>query len=213
MRDIGSPGSKQSIRTPASDSARLWDRAAAVDKSRQRYPPAKGTCREEKLARIFSENLSMLKAYVSRSLHEQADIDDVIQEVFVRLLKSGDISRWEDSPKAFLRRVALNYIRDSYRRGKARRSEHHFSVHDFDCCPTDISPEIILHWQQQLTSLGQAISELRPKCRKIFMMHRSECKTYKEIGREFGMSHKTVENYMDEALKHCKSRVELLSGG
>lgn len=170
---------------------------------------AKAQARRKKLASIFADNLSMLRAYVSRLLYDQADIDDVVQEVFVKLLKLEDISHWENTPRPYLCQVALNYIRDSHRRGKARKQEYHLPLEDFNCGATDITPEVTLYWQQQLGHLNQAISELRPKCKKIFMMHRSESKTYKEIGVAMGMSHKTVENYMDEALKHCKSRVFL----
>lgn len=185
------------------------DKAAHIQVTGNAPAQAEKILLREKLENIFSENSAMLRGYIAGFLYEQADIDDVLQEVFIRLLKAEDISHWEKSPKPYLCRVALNYIRDNHRRGKARKRECHMSLEDYDCSATDITPEVILHWQQQLDNLTQAIEELRPKCKKIFLMHRNESKTYKEIGVELGMSHKTVENYMDEALKHCKARVSI----
>src|SRR3546814_13371174 len=54
--------------------------------------------------------------------------------------------------------------------------------------------------QQELQIVRRVILELLPKCRKVFLLSRTHCKTYPEIAELCGISVKTVEKYISQAL-------------
>ena len=60
------------------------------------------------------------------------------------------------------------------------------------------------------TRLEQAISELVPTQREVFLMNRIDKKKYSEIAEELEISVKAVEKRMGKALKILRSKIKEL---
>lgn len=61
-----------------------------------------------------------------------------------------------------------------------------------------------LHLADLEKQIELSISSLPEKCQKAFRMSRMQHMTSEEIARAMGISHRTVENYISQALKHLK---------
>lgn len=69
---------------------------------------------------IFGEFQRRLRAFVSRRVRQPADVDDVMQEVFLRIHRHLGAVRRTDRLAAWVFQITRNAIADHYRRGRAR---------------------------------------------------------------------------------------------
>jgi RNA polymerase sigma-70 factor (ECF subfamily) len=72
-----------------------------------------------------------IRQFLRRSLRNEDDADDVMQELYVRLLVRSSQLRQEESARAWLRRVLRSVLNDHFRREAARqRAEADFARKD-----------------------------------------------------------------------------------
>ena len=68
--------------------------------------------------------------------------------------------------------------------------------------------EQVVLTRQELAILQQAVDELPPRCREVFVLARLEGPTYAQIGTRLGISPKTAFSHTVKALAHLHSRLE-----
>ncbi len=131
---------------------------------------------------------------------------DVAQETYLRLEGLSTVPDVRNG-RAFLFRVADNLAID-HQRGQAARGRYFTAIDDFDHQPSDApDPETALVHKQRLRRLAQAVAELPPKCREVFLLHKIDGLTYGEIAGRLDISRSAVEKHMIKALAHCRDRV------
>lgn len=153
----------------------------------------------------FVERLSAayrgpLTAYFERRVRSRDEAEDLVQEVFLRLVRRPDGMDIEN-PEAFVFRAAVNLMRDRSRRQKTLRShlgETELRQDRFE----GISPERVLGDRQALQAAMRRLSELDERTRDAFILHRLEGWKHAEIARAFGVSVSSVEKYIIKALAH-----------
>lgn len=127
---------------------------------------------------------------------------DLVQETFTRLLRNGGFDRL-DNPGAYLTRCAQNLLIE-----RARRKWREQAVF----CPFDEGSDAAVGPEQTLRIdeidarrfYQRALDALPAKTRRIFLMHRLQCMTYREIAEELGVSDKAVDYHMMRALARCR---------
>src|SRR3546814_1417784 len=82
----------------------------------------------------------------------------------------------------------------------ARNRAGHMPLEDVDLVSEAPCQERTVMAQQELQIVRRVILELSPKCRKVFLLSRTHCKTYPEIAELCGISVKVVEKYISQAL-------------
>ena len=168
--------------------------------------PAPG--RERALRLLFERHGTALRRFLATRFREEADVDDIAQEAWVRMHRVADPAQL-DNARAFLFQTAANLAVDHLRRVDFERA--HFSADESgvaDAPQQLAAPERALDADQQLELVQQAIAELPDRCREAFVMHRTQDLTYPEIARRLGVSTSMVEKYVIQALKHCRRRLE-----
>jgi RNA polymerase sigma-70 factor (ECF subfamily) len=112
------------------------------------------------------------------------------------------------NPRALLFRVAANLAVDYLRRDKHQAA--HRSAEAIAAAIPDTHPsvETVVFSKQQVVLLKQAIAELSPKCREVFILHKFKHLSYSEIAARLGIARSTVVKHMIKALEHCKRRVD-----
>ena len=134
---------------------------------------------------------------------------DILQDAFFRLTQFESESKISN-PRAFLYKVVGNLAID-YLRKQGREQDRHADeeeLHDH----ADSSPNIErqLYSQQRLLHLRQAIEELSPRCREVFILHKFKHYPYSQIMHELNISESTVLKHIVKAMEHCRRRMREL---
>ncbi len=133
-----------------------------------------------------------LKAWLRGRFPAVQDVDDVVQESYLRIWKARALHPI-DSAKAFLFRVARNLALDTLRH--ERRSPI-TAVTDLDrLFVLDDKPDAAAQAarQQEIALLVEVIDELPPRCREIFILRKLQGVPQKDIAARLGLSEQTVQ--------------------
>lgn len=123
------------------------------------------------------------------------EIDDIVQETYVRMSRYADADA-ERHPQSLLLRIAVNLARDQMRRNAVRGKP--------EAANDETMPELaVAADQHEGALLKQAILALPPIYRDVFVLSRFTGLTYEEIASHVGVSVKTVEWRMGKALAMC----------
>lgn len=164
--------------------------------------------RAEFVRRLYTRHNPSLKRFLGHMLRSPEDVAEVIQDVYLRIIRQDDLDKLLEYPRAYLFRTATNLVRDRLRRQRVRMADFQVPLHEHEiACPVP-SPEVSLHWKQNLELLKSALRELTPLEQKIFLMHRIRRLTYAEISEELGLSVRSIERHMRAVLIHCRTRLE-----
>lgn len=148
-----------------------------------------------------------IRRYFARRLRGSPDIDDLAQEVFVRLLKR---TRIDDigNIQGYLFQIAANLLRERGRQRFQRRLDSQESFNeDSAAAREERSPERILMGKEACELLIRALQELPERTRAIFILNRYEDLAGVEIARRLGVSVSTVEKDMMRAIAHLRARL------
>lgn len=150
---------------------------------------------------FFIEHRRALSSYLRRRMANEADVQEVVQESYARILSYGyGCSRPPVVWKALLYRIATNLAYSRGRMDRARNQAGHLPLEDVELVSEAPCQERMVSAHQELRIVRQAILGLSPKCRKVFLLSRTHRKTYPEIAEICGISVKMVEKHISRAL-------------
>jgi RNA polymerase sigma-70 factor (ECF subfamily) len=155
---------------------------------------------------LFVTHARALGAYFRRRLGKDVDTDDLIQEVYVRLLRVNvkDIRNAE----AYLFAVAANLWKEQAllqsRNRKLRDVDDPLVQEQLADMP---SFEGKLDAEMHAKRLRRALHELPPKCQAVVAMHYRHGMNYEQIGAQLEISVHMVKKYIMYALAHCRRRM------
>lgn len=135
------------------------------------------------------------------------DAPDLLQEAYLRLLRHAERETIAD-PEAFLHATAINLVKDHLRRRKTEQKYLDFE-RDAEGVPAHAaSPDARMEAEARLKLLLQAMDQLPPRCRQVFVMRRFEDLHQSEIARRLGISRNMVEKHLRLALDRLKSALD-----
>lgn len=153
-----------------------------------------------------------LKGFIRRAARDAEDPDDILQEVYVRLLKQERNEAVNDYPRAYLIVTATNIIRDRRRRqlvsGRASADPVLAVSAGIDAADPQPSAEDALMWREGVTIVEEALKSLQPKYVTVFILRWKEGLTFQEISQRTGIPTRSAERYASHALAHCRRVLE-----
>ena len=158
------------------------------------------------LERLSARYRGPLRRFFERRLKASPDPEDLVQEVFIRLIRQehiGDVHNLD----GYVFQVAANVLRDHAKRWSIRREEANHAALDSDTLEGGFSPERVLSGQESLERLIGALYELPPKTQAIFTLYHFEGVTQVDIARRLNMPVSTVEKHMSRANRHLLAHV------
>ncbi|GAA0329939.1 hypothetical protein GCM10008967_20540 [Bacillus carboniphilus] len=98
------------------------------------------------------------------------DVEDLVQEVFIKALKGLSTFKKEAQPKTWLIRIARNVAIDESRKRKSRA--HHYSVpiHEWQEQGHELTPELMVDQQETKATLYQMIQSLKSNDRDVLIL-------------------------------------------
>lgn len=99
-----------------------------------------------------------------------ADVDDLVQEVFIRAINGFEQFKGESKPKTWLYSIARNIAIDEIRRRNRKKSKSLVSLETSEELSTDITPELILGLKEENKELYEAIQSLKSNYRDVIIL-------------------------------------------
>jgi RNA polymerase sigma-19 factor, ECF subfamily len=153
-----------------------------------------------KAAELYSAELHR---FLARRMHRPQEIEDLVQEVYIRLLKidNGEFVR---NPRAYILQTASHVFHDYFE--KDRRTQQ-YVVTDSDVVErvSENPPELpTCELAQRLSTqkqLNTALAQLSPVHASVLLMYYREGYSYEEIASQLKVSLRQVKRYIANAKK------------
>lgn len=130
----------------------------------------------------------------------QEEIDDVIQETYLRLSRLDDVSHIR-SPRAYFFSAARAVLIDRIRRQRIVRIDSLTEADELTLADSDPGPERRVSARIELERVQRLIAELPDRCREIFEMRRVQGLPQREIAERLGVPEHIVEAQAVRGLK------------
>jgi RNA polymerase sigma factor (sigma-70 family) len=158
------------------------------------------------LSKWFAEEVhahdSSLKAYLRRSFPTVHDIEDLVQESYLRVWKR-QAAKPIESVRSFLFTVAKHLALGTLRR---KRRSPIFDLMDLPIGNViEDGPGVaeITCTREEVEILFAAVSALSTRTREVYILRKFECLSQQEIAARLGISPNTVEVHIARANRHC----------
>ncbi len=157
----------------------------------------------DKLGLLYERYKKMLLGFFFKMNHDLEASEDLVQNVFVRILKykhtftgSGKFSTW-------MYHLARNMYYDQYRKNKKESKNVGVDSVSYKLAD-DNSIEIQIDDNEQQLQLKRALQELHPEKRELLILSRYQDMKYQEIAEVTGMSEGAVRVKIHRTLKELK---------
>lgn len=158
------------------------------------------------IIQIYNKYNLWLRGYLARHMASQQDVDDMAQEVYLRLIKQHRRKKQKAS-YALIRTIATNLLKDRFRREYARKMKAHVSADDVNLISPDISPEQFVLSQEVSKMLAKTFESLNKNSQRAFLLHRLKGYTYEEIASEMGISKAMVQKHISHVLLKLEKKL------
>ena len=162
--------------------------------------------RQRLLLALSQRYRAPLRGFFDKRVRAKADVEDLVQEVFVRLAQRDDLGSIEQI-EGYLFQVAANLLRDRGRREAVRGTGSVDPSTVSEESVEVITPERVLQGTEVLDRVIDALHQLPERTRTVFVLQRFEDLSYLQIARRLGLSVSSVEKHMMKAMAHIKRRV------
>jgi RNA polymerase sigma-70 factor (ECF subfamily) len=157
-------------------------------------------------ARWFAEEVQphepMLRAFLRKEFPALSDVDDVVQESHLRVLKARELGKIA-SVKAYLFATARNCALQFFRR---RKHLSELSVSELpELAVLESSHNVVetVSARQDLALVTDAIDTLPGRCREIVVLRALHGLSHKEIAARLGLSEQTVRVQVMRGMRKC----------
>lgn len=158
------------------------------------------------LERQYGKRLRRFLA--ARLRHAAAEAPDLVQEVFLCLLRTNHYETIRNS-EAYLYTVAFHVLHQHLMRRSAMPESVEITalIDEMESAPYD-DPVMWAERKQQLEELQHALRQLPPKAQAVLLLHRRDGYSLKEIGAKLGFSRANAAKYLSKALLICRQRLQ-----
>ncbi|BCA56618.1 putative RNA polymerase sigma factor FecI [Nitrospira sp. KM1] len=159
------------------------------------------------ILQVFQACAADLRRFFTGRVRCEQTAADLTQEIYLRLTRLEQPHLIADL-RTYLFRIAANLATD-HERARQRRAALVNEEADWQSVPDHgASPETALLAKEELRLVEEALSELSPLCRTIFLLNRFEGLAHSDIAARLGVCKSTVEKNIARALNHCRERVQ-----
>jgi RNA polymerase sigma-70 factor (ECF subfamily) len=162
----------------------------------------------DKLGMLFDKHQRHLYNFFLKQTGNRSLSEDLVQDVFLRILKYRHTYRAEGKFMTWMFSIAHNVKNDHYRRKTLPRKQ----IEDDDVAAPEPDPLKELEEKECSERLLEALSSLPEKKREVLLLSRYEDLKYEEIARIQGCRVGTVKARVHWALKELTELYEKSTG-
>lgn len=136
-----------------------------------------------------------------------ADLPDLVQEVFLRLLRLDDHEAIRNS-QAYLYTVASHVLHQHALRRAAVTENADVTDIASDLEHTYTDPATLLELEELYERIGQGLKESAPRAYATLILHRCEGMPLQEISERLGVSYSMTKKYLAQAVRYLERQLE-----
>jgi RNA polymerase sigma-70 factor (ECF subfamily) len=184
---------------------RMTDVALRTDERTDLDLIARWKAGDQRAATLLVERHAAALARFASSVGARGDVEEVVQDTFVRAFASIDSFRGESSLRTWLFTIARRLLLDR-RRSEKRRGEA-VEVHESDAITEyDSLDEVVA--SETRRRLEGAMARLSPTQREVFTLRVSEGMSYKEIADAVGTTEGAARVHYHNAMRAIKELLD-----
>jgi RNA polymerase sigma factor (sigma-70 family) len=172
---------------------------------------------DQHLADAMVEEQGRLRNFIRKRLVNEADVEDVLQDVFYELVEAYRLMKPIQHLSGWMFRVARNRITDLFRARKTDALRNDLADLDGEPPPLEdllpspaAGPEAAYARTVLLEEIEAALDELPEEQRDVFVAHELLGKSFKEIAAETGMGVNTLLSRKHYAVLHLRRRLQAI---
>jgi len=165
---------------------------------------------DQRISEVVRRERSRLLNFIRRRVPDPGDAEDVLQEVFYRLVEANRLLIPIEHITGWLFQVARNRITDLFRKKEPEnfseiQVEDEDGLNFEDLLPSpDAGPEAEFARHVLLEEWKRALNELPKDQREVFVAHELEGRSFKELAAETGVSVNTLLSRKRYAVLHLR---------
>src|SRR5215469_5746216 len=175
---------------------------------------------DQRISEVVRRERSRLLNFIRRRVPDPADAEDVLQEVFYRLVEANRLLMPIEHITGWLFQVARNRITDLFRKKHpepfsyiAIADENGDELRLEDLLPSaDAGPEAEYARKLLLEELRRAIDELPTDQREVFVANEFEGRSFKQLAEQTGVNLNTLLARKRYAVLHLRERLQRAYG-
>jgi RNA polymerase sigma factor (sigma-70 family) len=170
---------------------------------------------DQRVTEVIKREQPRLRNFIRMRVADPSDVEDILQDVFYKLVEANRLLMPIDHITGWLFRVARNRIIDLFRRTKTESFGDRLSVNEQDdelrfedLLPSpDAGPDAQYTRKVLLDELELAIDELPKEQREVFVAHELEGRSFEQIAGESGVSLNTLLSRKRYAVLRLRRRL------
>src|SRR5579864_5921775 len=174
------------------------------------------TEQDQRISEVVKRERARLGNFIRRRVPDPLDAEDILQDVFYKLVEANRLLMPIEHVTGWLFRVARNRITDLFRKKKPESFSDAAVADDEgellrieDLLPSpEAGPEAVYVHNLLLEELELALEELPDEQREVFVAHELEGRSFKEMSVETGVSVNTLLSRKRYAVLQLRGRLQ-----
>ena len=171
---------------------------------------------DQRISEVVKREQARLRNFIRRRVPDPRDAEDILQDVFYKLVEANRLLMPIEHVTGWLFRVARNRITDLFRKKKpesfsdiavADEDDELLQLEDLLPSPA-AGPEALYVRNVLLDELELAVDELTEEQREVFVAHELEGRSFKELAAETGVNVNTLLSRKRYAVLHLRERLQ-----
>jgi RNA polymerase sigma factor (sigma-70 family) len=171
---------------------------------------------DQRISEAVKREQSRLRNFIRRRVPDPRDAEDILQDVFYKLVEANRLLMPIEHVTGWLFRVARNRITDLFRKkktesfGESRVADENDELLQLEeLLPSpDAGPEALYARNVLLDEMELAIDELPAEQREVFVAHELEGRSFAEMAAETGVNVNTLLSRKRYAVLHLRERLQ-----
>ena len=171
-----------------------------------------------RLTETVARESGRLGSFIRRRVPDPGEAEDILQDVFFELVEAWRLPEPIEQVGAWLFRVARNRIVDRFRKRREEPLPAAGPDADDETTPWlenalpagDGGPEAAHMRRLWLDTIAEALDELPPGPRDVFIAHELDGRSFKEMAADSGTSVNTLLGWKRQAVLHLRDRLRPL---
>ena len=169
---------------------------------------------DRNISKVFAEQGARLRNFIRRRVPDREEAEDILQDVFYRLVEANRLLMPIDHVTGWLYRVARNRITDLFRKQRPETFSEQMDEDGESLSIEELLPSSEGGPEQEylqgvlMEELRTAIAELPEEQRAVFVAHELEGKSFKEISEQSGVNVNTLLARKRYAVLRLRERLQ-----